>query len=163
MAQNMSRRDFMALVGGAISMTVMAGCAGKQSEQGTKPETTQTNTESNFTVDYGTSELYTQEEMDAAVELIMAEFTNWKGCTMQRLAYAGDEESTNSLAYCNEMREPGAPEIADAIVFKADFHSPSAEEAEGTAWAPDTDYTDYSWILGRALGESWQLFTWGYA
>ena len=153
----------MALVGGAISMTVMAGCAGKQSEQSAKPETTQTNTEASYTVDYGTSELYTQEDMDAAINVIMAEFGSWKGCTMQKIAYAGDEESTNNLAYCNELREAGTPEIAEAIVFKTDFHSPSAEEAEGTAWEPDTDYKDYSWILGRTMGESWQLLTWGYA
>ena len=47
-------------------------------------------------------------------------------------------------------------------MLKSDFHSPSEEDAAGTAWQPDTDYNDYEWHLGRTGDGDWQLVTWGY-
>ena len=41
------------------------------------------------TVDYGSSERYTREDMDAAIGLIRAEFDTWKGCELHALRGAG--------------------------------------------------------------------------
>lgn len=38
------------------------------------------NVEYNFTCDYGSSKLYSKEDMDEAIQTIMNEFNNWKGC-----------------------------------------------------------------------------------
>ena len=116
-------------------------------------------------VDYGTSELYSESDMDSALDVILAKFTSWTGCTLKRFAFAGDEAcGDDELEYVNSLREDGTDEFDQAIVFVTDFHSPSAEEAEGTAWEADTDYTDYTWHLGRTGADgSWQLMTWGYA
>lgn len=164
MARNLNRRDFLTLVGGSFGMLVMAGCAGKteNADAGTAAAPAAA-ADGAYTVDYGTSELYTQEDMDAAIQTIMAEFDTWKGCTMKSITFAGDQECTDNLAYSNELRDAGTPEFTEAIVFKTDFHSPSEEEAKGTAWQPDSDYNGYMWVLARMTGEPWDLLTWGYA
>lgn len=117
-------------------------------------------------VDYGTSELYTEADIDSALGAVLTEFSGWKGCTLKRFAYAGDEAcGADEIAYANELREanmPDLPAFDQVIVFVSDLRSPSAEDAEGTAWEPDTDYTNWSWHLGRTGADgAWQLLTWG--
>ncbi len=113
-------------------------------------------------VDYGSSKIYEEPDMDAALEVILAEFGTWTGCVMQRFAYAGDDVAKENLDYANSLREKGVDKFDQAIVFLTDFHSPSEEEAKGTAWEPDTDYKDWSWTLGRTGADgAWQLLTWG--
>ena len=120
------------------------------------------------TVDYGTSSIYTEADIDSALDPVLSEFTNWKGCTLKSLAYAGDEAcGTDEVAYANELRAaqmPDEPEFDQVLVFTSTFHSPSAEDAEGTAWNPDTDYEGWSWHLARTGNDGeWKLLTWGYA
>lgn len=118
-----------------------------------------------FEVDYGTSELYSEDDIYAAIEVVMDEFTTWKGAQMQSIAYISDETSSSDVEYCNELREaktPDEPEFDQAIVLTSSFHSPSGEDAEGTSWEPDTDYTDWTWHLGRSDGGEWKLMSWGF-
>lgn len=116
-------------------------------------------------VDYGTSELYEEPDMDAALDTILMEFRTWDGCVMQRFAFSGDEMcGADELAYVNELREstdPSTEAFDQAIVFITDFHTPADA---GGAWEPDADYKDYTWHLGRTgdNGE-WNLMSWGYA
>lgn len=116
-----------------------------------------------YAVDYGNSELYGATEIESAMQAVMDEFKTWKGCTMKRIAFTDDTTCADNVAYCNELRKDGDPEFDQAIVLKTDFRSPSEQDAEGTAWQPDTDYNDYTWTLGRANGGEWKLLTWGYA
>ena len=120
------------------------------------------------TVDYGTSELYEETDIDSALDPILDEFRGWTGCVLKRIAFAGDDAcGADELAWMNELRAantPDAPEFDQAIAFVSDFHSPSEKDAEGTAWEPDSDYTGWSWHLGRTGTDgTWQLMTWGYA
>ena len=126
-------------------------------------ETTQQEVSPTHEVDYGSSSLYSKEDIDAAVDAVMAEFNTWKGCTMKRIAFTDDRSCSEALTYCNEMREKDAPEFDEAMLLTSDFHSPSEEESKGTAWEPDKDYTDYTWTLARTNSGEWQLLTWGYA
>ncbi|MDO4808125.1 MAG: M15 family metallopeptidase [Coriobacteriales bacterium] len=119
-------------------------------------------------VDYGESEVYEDSDIDAALGTVLDEFGTWEGCVMTRFSYAGDDAcGADELAYVNELREanePDADEFGQAIVLITDFHSPSTEQAEGTAWEPDTDYEGWTWHLGRTDADgAWQLLTWGYA
>ncbi|MBR3384299.1 MAG: M15 family metallopeptidase [Atopobiaceae bacterium] len=118
-------------------------------------------------VDYGTSELYEETDMDSALDAILAEFTGWTGCVMKRLAFSGDDAcGDEELAYVNELREANTPDVEafdQAIVFTSNFRSPIEKDAENTAWEPDTDYEDWTWHLGRTgVDGSWQLMTWGF-
>ena len=116
------------------------------------------------TVDYGTSDTYVESDIDSTIDSILEEFGTWDGCVMKRFAYAGDDAcGADELKYANSLRKEGTDAFKQAIVIVTDFHSPSAQKAKGTAWEPDTDYTDYTWHLGRTDGDNpWQLMTWGY-
>jgi len=116
-------------------------------------------------IEYGTSDLYAESDIDATIDTIMQEFNSWDGCKLLRFAYAGDDAcGADELAYVNSLREEGTDEFGQAIVLVTDFHSPSADKAEGTAWEPDTDYEGYTWHLGRTDADgAWELMTMGYA
>ena len=157
-------KAFALACGALCALALFAGCSSQTAEEeSAAPAAAETSTAAaDFEIDYGQSKLYDQADMDAAIDVIMAEFNTWNGCTMQRVFFTDDETCTEALSYCNDMREEGAPEFDEAIVFKCDYHSPSAEEAEGTAWEPDTDYEDWEWYLARTDGGEWQLLTFGY-
>ena len=118
------------------------------------------------TVDYGTSQKYAESDIDSALDPVLAEFTSWKGCTLKKLAYMGDDAcGAEEVAYVNELRKaqlPDEPEFDQVLVFTSEFRSPSAADAEGTAWEPDTDYADWTWHLGRTGDDgAWKLMGWG--
>lgn len=112
--------------------------------------------------DYGTSEIYTKEDMDGALEMVWQEFTSWKGCEMHAIRYAGDEcNSEENIKWMNELKE--GKNYTQCIEFLSDFHSPvEDEELKDTAWEKDKEYTDYQWYLARTDGGDWELLTWGY-
>ena len=108
--------------------------------------------------DYGSSTLYSREEMDEAISLIRQEFDSWEGCVMHGIRYAGDAcNSKENIEWMNRLGE--TEKFTQCIEFTCDFHSP--KEAVG-AWNPDEEYTDWQWWLARGEGGSWELLTWGY-
>lgn len=116
-------------------------------------------------VDYGTSELFTEADMDSALDAVLTEFKSWDGCVLKRFAFAGDDAcGAEELAWLNELREANDPEseaFDQAIAFVSDFHT--SADAEG-AWEADSDYDGWTWHLGRTGADgSWQLMSWGYA
>lgn len=119
-------------------------------------------TDYEYDVDLGTSEIYTEAARQAAVNALMADFNQWVGCTMLSVRYVSDQASTDSLAYCNELRDEGSKPYTGAIVFKTDFMSPNAELAKGTAWEPDFEYKDYEWYLAHTNNGPWEVVTCGY-
>lgn len=112
--------------------------------------------------DYGTSEIYTREDMDGALEMVWQEFTSWAGCEMHAIRYAGDEcNSEENIQWMNELKE--GKDYTQCIEFITDFHSPvEDEEVKDTAWEQDKEYTGYQWWLARTDGGDWELLTWGY-
>ena len=112
-------------------------------------------------VDYGVSNLYTKEDMDVVIALIKDRFAEMTGCELHSLTYYGDEcNSKENVEWLNEL-EYGKG-VGQAMAFKSDYRSPSAEEAEGTAWEPDTEYTDWEWWFGRNESGEWVYVTSGY-
>ena len=108
------------------------------------------------------SEVYAEEDIDDAMELILEEFDEWNGCELYDLVYAGDECITDeNLDWLNEISEDR--DYAECIEFLMDFHSPVEEEdLEGTSWEPDADYTEYQWWLAREDDGEWEIVTYGY-
>ena len=109
-------------------------------------------------IDYGKSELYTQEEFQEAAIQIKCSFATWEGCELHSLRYTGDDANNEeNLDWLNSLNEEaGYTQVAG---FLGDFHSP-AEEAG--AWEPDEEYTDYQWWLARTEDGGWEIVTWGY-
>ena len=103
------------------------------------------------TVDYGSSERYTREDMDAAIGLIRAEFDTWTGCELHALRYAGDGCCTEeNLRWLNDHPHEG-PDFTECIEFLSDFHSPKSSARAG-AFNTDYEYTDWNWWLARPDG-----------
>lgn len=112
---------------------------------------------SNVKIDYKTSEIYSKEDMDKAIEKIYEEFGGWDGCVMYDISYTDDATSTDNLSYIRSLDTE--KDYTQCIVFVSNFHSPVVEYG---AWEPDYDYNDYQWYLGRTEGGDWELLTWGY-
>ena len=107
------------------------------------------------------SDVYTEAEMDAAVDAIMAEsFWDEMHARVLDIHYIGDEQSENYLASVQgRFPDSGYTECA---VFNTDFRS--AFLAKNAApLEPREVYTDYQWVLARADGGSWEVVTSGYA
>ena len=111
-----------------------------------------------FDIDYGTSELYSQEEMDAAVSKIIGEFSTWDGCEMHSIRYSSDDNNNSeNVKWLNEHDD--GHDFTQCIMFYSDFHSPVAG---GGAWNADNEYTNWQWWLGRTDGGDWEVVDWGY-
>lgn len=104
------------------------------------------------------SAIYTQEDMDEAVRLILETFDTWEGCELHSIDYYGDAcNSPENIRWLNELGD--GQQFSEVIAFVSSFHSPVEG---GGAWEPDTEYTGWEWWLAREFGGSWQLMTWGY-
>lgn len=118
-----------------------------------------TYTGSPVTVDYGTSELFTKEELEAAVVQIKCKFAFWDGCVLQSIRYAGDDAVTDEeLARLNEIDLKG--NYTKAVKFLMDFHTP--EDVGDLTFNPDSDYTDYQWWLAVNNEGGWDIVDFGY-
>jgi len=111
-----------------------------------------------FSVDYGKSEIYSQQDMDSAIDVIEKQFSSWEGCELHSISYASDEISKDNVDYCNELRADAGYD--ECIVFESAFHSP---KNGGGAWTPDEEYTGWNWYLARNDNGAWTLLTNGYA
>lgn len=107
-------------------------------------------------IDYGNSLLYTHEEMDSAITEIKEQFSEFEGCELHSLTFAGDEKCASELSYCRSLRE--TEEITDCIVFHSSFRSP---KNGGGSWESNKVYT-WSWYLARTESGQWILLTYGY-
>ncbi len=99
------------------------------------------------------SEIYTQEEIDDAVDEVLKTFEDFNGCVLTELYYSGDAYAEN---FEFEAEQWGADQ---AIILLSSF-----EVVEGGA---DTGFeegtmSNWSWILVRENGGEWHCVDWGY-
>ena len=104
----------------------------------------------------GTSEIYSDEDLQAAVDKIVNYFDI--KVEMQEIFYQWDEESANQLDYCKELN----PEVDECVFFKTNFFIPEQDAVMAWAFEPNTTLTDYEWYLGRTAGGEWNVLTAGY-
>ena len=120
---------------------------------------------SQVTIDYGTSALYTKEDMDEAIQLIRQEFDTWTGCELHSIRYTSDDNCNDkNLTWMNDLAEARGEDrsFTQCIFFESSFHSPKKEKDAG-AWNLDEEYTGWQWCLARTESGPWKLMTWGYA
>lgn len=113
-------------------------------------------------IDYGSSEIYSQPDMDAAIKIIKKRFGKWKGCKLHNIRYAGDDcNNAENLKWLNEIA-PGqgyAPNFTQCIEFFSDFY---VSKKTSTVFNPDSEYKGYQWWFARTKGGEWRLVTAGY-
>ena len=111
------------------------------------------------TVDLGSSDLYSDEELNEAAVQVKCKFANWAGCELHAVRYDGDEANNDeNLAWINTLTEEhGYVEIAKFVI---DFHTPDV----GTiAWNSDEEYIGYEFWLARTEGGGWDIVSIGDA
>lgn len=113
-------------------------------------------------IEYGTSSIYSKEDMSAAINVILEEFNTWEGCELHSISYSSDEECNNAenIRWMNDLEKANdnKEEFTQCIMFNSSFRSPING---GGAWNANEEYT-WSWWLGRSEGGDWKLMTWGY-
>ncbi len=119
---------------------------------------------SDVKIDYGDSSVYSEEEMDEAIEVIKDEFSTgqWRGFELQNVSYSSDDKcDLDNNGWLRELAEANnlSDDFTQCIMFESDFHTPENASAE---WNPDTDYTDFQWWLVRTDHNEWKLLSWGY-
>lgn len=107
-------------------------------------------------IDYGTSDVYSRQDMNEAIDLIKEKFYSWDGCKLYSINYTDDNLCQRELEYCNTLAEEGVT-YDECIVFRMQFRSPIFG---GGAWNANFRY-DWSWYLARTDGGEWELLTWG--
>ena len=58
-------------------------------------------------IDYGTSDIYSRQDMTEAIDLIKEEFNSWDGCKLYSINYTDDDLCQRELEYCNTLAEEG--------------------------------------------------------
>lgn len=111
------------------------------------------NTE-NVTIKTVESNIYAQEDIEDAIQTILNEFKNWKGCTLTEIYYAGDKMA---LDYQDWADRKSADEV---IVLLSSFDVDSSG-GDGSL-NPNSTYDNWMWILVRNKGESWKHVDHGY-
>lgn len=108
----------------------------------------------------GSSETYSDDELQAAVDTIMDTVNNkWDvKVEMRELAYQWDEESASQSSYCKELNS----EVDECVVFKSRFYIPEQDAVMAWAFEPNTIIADYEWYLGRSNGGKWSVLTSGF-
>ena len=121
-------------------------------------------------IDLGSSSLYTQAELNAAVLMIREKFASFAGdCELHSVRYAGDEANNEeNLEWLNSLRRVRSnmppkdvgKQYVQVAEFLSNFHSPVEEGPY--AWELDMEYKDYQWWLGRLEDGRWEIVSWGY-
>lgn len=103
----------------------------------------------------GESEIFTQGEIEDAMEVAMNHFRKaFDGCTMTKIEYI---ESKSEAAAVEWAQQYGTDE---AIVLYSSFDVDAAG-GDGSL-NPNSTYNNWQWILTRDEGGKWVLRTWGY-
>lgn len=101
------------------------------------------------------SQLYTQEDYDAAVRLVKRQFKPLDKRTLLRISYAGDGKALSEQDYILAFGD-----YTEGIVLYSDFYVPK-HGADG-CWNPDSTYRNFAWYLARKNGGLWTVVTAGY-
>lgn len=104
----------------------------------------------------GESDVYTQAEINAAMDVAVSFFrANFGGCKLLEIAYIEEESLPESTGWAKQYA------AKQAIVLHSSFEV-LAENAWKEGLQPGKVYKNWKWILVRSTSGAWQLKTWGY-
>ena len=103
---------------------------------------------------FNDSNMYSQNEIDDAIKVIVDEFQGWKGCTLTSIYYGGDELSKAHQEWADRN------DADEVIVLLSSF---DVDESGGDgSLNPNSTYDDWMWILVRKNGGQWMHIDHGY-
>lgn len=103
---------------------------------------------------FNDSNMYSQNEIDDAIKVIVDEFQGWKGCTLTSIYYGGDELSKAHQEWADRN------DADEVIVLLSSF---DVDESGGDgSLNPNSTYDDWMWILVRKNGGQWMHVDHGY-
>ncbi len=101
------------------------------------------------------SEIYSQEDINAAIDTIKKEFENdWEGCTLNEIYYAGDDVSRDYQEWADRNN-------ADEVIVLLSSFAVDSSGREGSL-NPNSTYNDWNWILVRTNDGKWIHVDRGY-
>ena len=102
------------------------------------------------------STLYSQQDISDAIDVVKSDLKqNNSGFTLKKLYYAGDETSQSYQEWADRNK---ADEV---LVLLSIFHTDSNGGSD-KSFEPDTEYTDWNWILVRNDGGKWAIADQGF-
>lgn len=102
------------------------------------------------------STLYSQQDISDAIDVVKSDFKqNNSGFTLKKLYYAGDETSQSYQEWADRNN---ADEV---LVLRSAFYTDS-DGGSDKSFEPDTEYTDWNWILVRNDGGKWAIADQGF-
>lgn len=104
-------------------------------------------------LDWTPSEIYTDEEVMAAIDTVCTDFRHWKGCTLETITYAGDEVSQAYIDWAARY------DCDETLVLVSSFSTNSSPEEP---LEKNETYDNYKWILVRRDGGDWSHVDHGY-
>ena len=136
-------RKLLALMGAAVVL-VLAGCSSPGDV-------------SRAAVTLGGSAEFSQAELRAASDAVLAAFHDFEDCTLVRLTYdEGFSDRQLSLA------AGSLPEGEDAVVFTSEFWV--GWNGQNNGMNPNSTYRDWTWTVTRADASApWTVTNWGVA
>ncbi|MCI6771255.1 MAG: hypothetical protein MR567_04725 [Oscillospiraceae bacterium] len=101
------------------------------------------------------SEMYSQDDINSAIDTIKKEFkSDWKGCTLTEIYYAGDDCSKDHQDWADRNN-------ADEVIVLLSSFDVDSSGADGSL-NPNSTYDNWNWILVRTNGGQWQHVDHGY-
>ena len=102
------------------------------------------------------STLYSQQDISGAIDVVKSDFKqNNSDFILEKLYYAGDETSQSYQEWADRNN---ADEV---LVLRSAFHTDS-DGGSDKSFEPDTEYTDWNWILVRNDGGKWAIADQGF-
>lgn len=104
----------------------------------------------------GDSELYTQGEIEKAMDIVVKKFhQGFSGCTLTELTY---DETSFANQHCQAWAEQYE---ADRVIVLTSSFEVDASGGDGSL-NPDSTYRNWEWVLSRTGSGAWKLRDWGY-
>ena len=102
------------------------------------------------------SEIYSEEDVYSAIDVIKDYFSVFRNCTLQEIGYAGDDEY-----WLSQMQECKVVYDADEVmILISKFYS--GEQGADTGLNSDFTYGNYIWVLARNENGQWEHKDHGY-
>lgn len=103
------------------------------------------------------SEIYSQEEILDAIDVVKAEFVGFTGCTLTKIGYVGDQEMYKVVATEDVLDDP------PYIILDCEFSTSESSAEDGFNENEIYQYGWWKWYLEKDALGNWKIDNYGVA